>query len=50
MTDEQERHPRDQESGGDQHEELSGDELAAADSAGEDDDAEAEAIESDRGE
>ena len=50
MTEEQERHPRDQESGGDEHDELSGDELAAADPAGEDEDAEGEAIESDRGE
>ena len=48
MTEDQERHPRDQESGGDEHEELSGDELAAAE--GEDEDAEAEAIKSDQGE
>ena len=50
MTEDQERHPRDQESGGDEHEELSGDELAAAESEGEDEDAEAEAMKSDQGE
>ena len=46
----QERHPRDQESGGDEHEELSGEELAAAEPEGEDEDAEGEAIQSDQGE
>ena len=50
MTEDQERHPRDQESGGDDHEELSGDELAAAEPEGEDEDAEAEAMQSDQGE
>ena len=52
MTENQERHPRDQESGGDDHEELSGDELAAAEPEGgdEDQDPEAEAIKSDQGE
>ena len=50
MTEDQERHPRDQESGGDDHEELSGDELAAAEPEGEDEDAEAEAMKSDQGE
>ncbi len=53
MTEDQEPHPRDQESGGDEHEELSGaDELAAAepDSGDEAQDAEGEAIKSDRGE
>ncbi len=52
MTEDQERHPRDQESGGDEHEELSGDELAAAEPEGgdEEDDPEADAIKSDRDE
>ena len=52
MTEEQERHPRDQESGGDEHEELSGDELAAAEPEGgdEEDDPEADAIKSDQAE
>ena len=52
MTEDQERHPRDQESGGDEHEELSGDELAAAEPEGGDEaqDPEAEAIKSDRDE
>ena len=52
MTEDKERHPRDQESGGDEHEELSGDELAAAEPEGgdEDQDPEADAIKSDRDE
>ena len=52
MTEDQERHPRDQESGGDEHEELSGDELDAAEPEGGDeaDDPEADAIKSDGGE
>ena len=50
MTEDHERHPRDQESGGDEHDELSGDELAAAEPDGEDEDAEGEAIKSDQGE
>ncbi len=52
MTEDQERHPRDQESGGDEHEELSGDELAGAEPEGGDEaqDPEGEAVQSDRGE
>ena len=52
MTEDEERDPRDQESGGDDHEELSGDELDAAEPEGGDeaDDPEAEAIKSDQGE
>ncbi len=52
MTEDQERHPRDQESGGDEHEELSGDELGAVEPEGGDEaeDPEGEAIKSDRGE
>ena len=50
MTEDQERH--DQESGGDEHEELSGDKVAAAEPEGgdEDQDPEAEAIKSDQDE
>ena len=53
MTDDQERHPRDQESGGDEHEELSGGEEGAAaepERGDEAQDPEGEAIQSDRGE
>ena len=52
MTQDEERHSRDQESGGDEHEELSGDELAEAEPEGgdEDQDPEAEAMKSDQGE
>ena len=48
MTEEQERHPRDQESGGDEGEELSAGEAAEIETEGED--AEEQAMESDQGE
>ncbi len=48
MTEEKERQTQEQESGGDQHDELSGDEVAAGERDGED--AESEAIESEQGE